>query len=166
VGVQHTPPLGWWLSGAILPPARGATTRASHQSSLTSSIFPRLVASASLYFVPRNVMEPIFRIPFATTLRMESVDHAEMDTAGAHDEVLRVASTERIDMRMGNRNMPYVSHRVRPSLPIAVESVVVPDSHSTGRPRIRRQPTIWVSQALLQRGLGTLGELWGLLRIR
>jgi len=73
------------------------------------------LCSASLYFVPRNVMEPIFRIPFSATLRMESVeDHGVPATAGAHDETLRVAATERIDMRMGNRNMPYVAHRVRP----------------------------------------------------
>eukprot|EP00241_Pyramimonas_parkeae_P019516 CAMPEP_0114293378 /NCGR_PEP_ID=MMETSP0059-20121206/9562_1 /TAXON_ID=36894 /ORGANISM="Pyramimonas parkeae, Strain CCMP726" /LENGTH=306 /DNA_ID=CAMNT_0001415087 /DNA_START=487 /DNA_END=1404 /DNA_ORIENTATION=+ len=70
------------------------------------------LCSNSVFFVPRNVMEPIFRIPFASTLAIDRVQAEDRPPgAGEVDEFLQVSSSERVDMKMGNRNVPYICHK-------------------------------------------------------
>lgn len=38
--------------------------------------------------------------------------------AGEVDEFLQVSSSERVDMKMGNRNVPYICHKVPPRCPL------------------------------------------------
>ena len=39
-------------------------------------------------------------------------DEDRPQNAPTGDEVLFVTSTERVDMKMGNRNVPYICHKV------------------------------------------------------
>eukprot|EP00232_Nephroselmis_pyriformis_P008656 CAMPEP_0182883068 /NCGR_PEP_ID=MMETSP0034_2-20130328/18168_1 /TAXON_ID=156128 /ORGANISM="Nephroselmis pyriformis, Strain CCMP717" /LENGTH=360 /DNA_ID=CAMNT_0025016191 /DNA_START=185 /DNA_END=1263 /DNA_ORIENTATION=- len=70
------------------------------------------ICSHSLFFVPRNLHEPIFRVAFKHTTKIEKCE-ISTPIAGKQtgDEYFALHSTERTDMKIGNRNVPYVYHR-------------------------------------------------------
>ncbi|KAK9868121.1 hypothetical protein WJX84_006728 [Apatococcus fuscideae] len=66
------------------------------------------VCSMSLYFVPRDVQQPIMRLPFNATTSLErSLD--ERSPSG--EDIFQVNFNLRIDMKPGNRNLPYTRHK-------------------------------------------------------
>ncbi|XRB05769.1 factor associated with neutral sphingomyelinase activation [Pycnococcus provasolii] len=67
------------------------------------------VCSASLFFVPRNLHEPIFRMPYKTISKLERTEPAS-EAQNTGDEYFVVASNERMDLKAGNRNVPYIRH--------------------------------------------------------
>lgn len=67
------------------------------------------VCSASLFFVPRNLHEPIFRVPFKSASKLERVAPAS-EAQNTGDEYFEVRSSERMDVKAGNRNVPYLRH--------------------------------------------------------
>ena len=63
------------------------------------------ICSSSIYFVPHNLNEPVFRLPYQTITRVKPSDTVE------ELETFEVVAVERIDMKTGNRNIPYVWNR-------------------------------------------------------
>ena len=63
------------------------------------------ICSSSIYFVPHNLNEPVFRLPYQSITRVYPTESEE------ELETFEVASVERIDMKTGNRNIPYVWNR-------------------------------------------------------
>eukprot|EP00850_Spirogloea_muscicola_P000597 SM000002S05677 [mRNA] locus=s2:1500317:1510139:+ [translate_table: standard] len=69
------------------------------------------VCSASIFFVPRNLHEPIFRLEYCNTSRIERSPGPSSDASQTEEEFFVVAAKERTDMKIGNRNSPYVRHK-------------------------------------------------------
>ncbi|KAK9819324.1 hypothetical protein WJX74_006280 [Apatococcus lobatus] len=66
------------------------------------------VCSMSLYFVPRDANAPIMRLPFNATTSLErSLD--ERSPSG--EDMFQVNFSLRIDMKPGNRDLPYTRHK-------------------------------------------------------
>ncbi|QDZ18310.1 BEACH domain-containing protein [Chloropicon primus] len=63
------------------------------------------ICSSSIYYVPQNLNEPVFRLPYQSITGVHPSD-SEDDL-----EVFEVAAVERIDMKTGNRNIPYIWNR-------------------------------------------------------
>eukprot|EP00887_Chlorella_sp_A99_P007641 scaffold20.g7641.t1 len=62
------------------------------------------IASLSLYFVPRDVKQPILRLPYKATTAIELLQ----ERAPSGEEMFAVAAAERVEMLAGNRPAPYV----------------------------------------------------------
>ncbi|BDA48009.1 probable protein FAN at N-terminal half [Coccomyxa sp. Obi] len=62
------------------------------------------VCSAALYFVPRAVQEPIFRVPYRSTSHIERVWD---DERFLNDDTFYITASERVDMKKNNQNIPY-----------------------------------------------------------
>ena len=62
-----------------------------------------------MFFVPWNANEPIFRIPFAKTKTIERVERKKTDNDRAEGKnQFLIEATMRVDMKYGNRNVPYI----------------------------------------------------------
>lgn len=67
------------------------------------------ICSMSVFFVPWNTNEPIFRIPFAKTTTVERVEKRKSDNDRAEGKnQFFIEATMRVDMKYGNRNVPYI----------------------------------------------------------
>ncbi|KAK9807012.1 hypothetical protein WJX72_010768 [[Myrmecia] bisecta] len=62
------------------------------------------VCSAALYFVPRDAMEPILRITYRCT---SLIDRLAGTKSTSGEDMFRVVASERVEMKMQNRNLPY-----------------------------------------------------------
>ncbi|KAL4452133.1 hypothetical protein ABPG75_007795 [Micractinium tetrahymenae] len=63
--------------------------------------------SRSFFFVPRDVQQPIFRVPFEATSAIGAVEEA-----GPHGEdQFEAAASTRVDMRAGGVDAPYAHHQ-------------------------------------------------------
>ena len=63
------------------------------------------ICSLSIYFVPHNLNEPVFWLPY------HSITGVRPSDAEDSLETFEVAALERIDMKTGNRNIPYIWNR-------------------------------------------------------
>ncbi|KAI3438042.1 hypothetical protein D9Q98_000485 [Chlorella vulgaris] len=84
------------------------------------------VCSHSLFFVPRDLQQPIFRIPFKSTTAIEPLD----EPSPHGEDQLAVCASQRVDMTAGPRATPYQQHagsfRFRFSLVYACLEDVLP----------------------------------------
>ncbi|CAI5506687.1 unnamed protein product [Closterium sp. Naga37s-1] len=66
------------------------------------------LCSASIFFVPKSTLEPVFRIPFGC---VSAVDRAAHMGGERGEEFLIICASERTDVKVGNRHAPYRHHR-------------------------------------------------------
>ncbi|GAB4819113.1 hypothetical protein N2152v2_006159 [Parachlorella kessleri] len=63
------------------------------------------VCSLSLYFVPRDIQEPVFRVPYKSTTLLEELGDGEH---GGGEGMFLVGATERVNMKAGDVHRPYM----------------------------------------------------------
>jgi hypothetical protein len=82
-------------------------TRAAHCCCCRSALGSLKVCSRSLFFVPRDVQQPIMRIPFDATTAIEALE----EPSPHGEDQFEVAASLRVEMRAHNTDGPYVQRR-------------------------------------------------------